>query len=213
MRQHDSFQKLIISSRILPMWTNTSFPIQQVWSSKWNMCKKWSPSLTSLLDLKAPVFFMWICIKTYTYIYIYTPYITWTHLQIHQQSCMFPQEWASTWGKGLPPLCTTYTLLWSINKGTFYLWYQAATFQKKILTPLFLVHTIDYFPWKKWNILPATALLSLLISLELCTFESLTTWTLERMIWSDDKLVDVHWILSHPILHCWGQEEDLCKAF
>lgn len=41
---------------------------------------------------------------------MYIPYVTCTQLQIHQQRFMFPQDWASMWEKGLPPLCTTYSL-------------------------------------------------------------------------------------------------------
>lgn len=157
----------------------------------------WIKDTCILLCICIKNIYMYVCV----YIYTHTPYITCTQLQIHQQRCMLPQDWASTQEKGPPPLCTTcsHSALRHQQRYLF-LWYQAATdikLLKKIkflyhfalCTPLIISHGRNeiYSPVEEF-----TALLSLLMSPDLCTFESPPGhW--REWVGASDKLVGVHW--------------------
>lgn len=151
------------------------------------------------------------CTYIYMYVcmYIYTPYITYTPLQIHQQRCMLPQDWAAR-KKGfhhLVPL--SHTLLWCLNKGTFSPDTKHLPVRKNFLIPLFLVHTIDYFPWKKWNMMPTSQ--GIHSSFVLAHISGALHFWVTYPLDTGENEVEylINWLvctgmLSDPILHCWG---------
>lgn len=159
------------------------------------------------------IFSVYIYIKIY--ICTYTPYSTCTRLQIHQQRCMFRQHLHGKKGfHHFVPL--TQTLLWCIKKYLFP-WYQESTWKKNFLIQLYLMHTVDCFPWKKWNmILTSQGTHSSFVLAHVS--RALHIWITYHLDAGENEVEHlINWlvctgILSDPILYCWGQQDDLGKA-